>query len=166
MTTPADDSQPENADEGENATYRFLTPSGVFADIADLPPAMRAMLARSLDSVDLPEELRAVLEAGLASAAAHDSDSLFDVSAARDAHREQVWNILDTSFPTDPHLWRAGEALFTLSASNPDDVDDETRRIALATMALHLQRHAVLTSSAASPVDQLVAKFRQQMGNL
>lgn len=166
MTTPADDQQPESDDEGQNPTYRFLTPNGVFADIADLPPAMRAMLAQSLDSIDLPEELRAVLEAGLASAAAHDTDMLFNASAAREAHREQVWGVLDTAFPTDPHLWQAGEALFTLSASNPDEIDDETRRVVLATMALHLQRHAALTSSAASPVDQLVAKFRQQMGDL
>lgn len=166
MTTPADGQQPEDDEEREDPTIRFLTPNGVFDDIADLPPSVRTMLAQSLDSVDLPDELRAVLEAGLATAAERDSDLLFDASAGRDAHREQVWGILDTAFPNEPHLWQAGEALFTLSASNPDEVDDETRRIALTTMALHLQRHAALTSTANNPVDQLVAKFRQQMGNL
>lgn len=166
MTTPADDQLPENDSDRHGPAYRFLTPSGTFDDISDLPPDLRAMLAQSLDSADLPDELRTALAAGLGAAAEHGPEGLFDASAALDVHREHVWGILDTAFPQDPHLWQAGEALFTLSASNPAEVDDETRRIALAAMALHLQRHASLTSSTASPVDQLVAKFRQQMGNL
>lgn len=167
MTTPSDDQLPEDENESPEVTYRFLTPYGSFDSIADLPPAIRDLLAKNLDAADLPEELRSVIKAGLDAGVVSDAEAMrFGTAAAREAHREQVWNLLDAAFPRDPHLWQAGEALFTLSVSNPDEIDEETRRIALSAMALHLQRHAALTSPAESPVDQLVAKFRQQMDDI
>lgn len=167
MRTPADDELPEpGSNEDGQTAYRFLTRFGSFKRISDLPPTLRALLEESLGSEEIPAELRALLEAELAAG----EDLREQDSQARresfESYREQIWDILDSAFPTDPHLWQAAAALFTLSPSNPEELDAEMRAVALTTIGLHLQRHAKLTIPTVSPVDQLVEKFRQQMDDI
>lgn len=175
MTTPADD-EPETP---RRFMLQFHTPFGTYNDLDDLPPEARAFIAEHLDALDLPAEARAHLEAELrpsqprrprhaaesgtpeAEAAGHEPGCEHD-----EEHRLQVWSILDTAFGSEPHLWRAGEVLFALSATNPRPLDEGARVAAIAEATQHLEHHAARPAPSLSPADELVERFRQQLGGM
>ncbi len=170
MTTPADDEQPEGA-EPADIHLAFDTPFGVFTEIDDLPPVVRDFLKANLASLSMPDVLREklaeVLEIDLAAEVGETAvDEEPEAVSATEHHRQRLWRMLDVAFPTEPHLWRAAESLFTLSAVNPDQPDDEAGREAVLTAVRHLEHHAGLALSRLSPTEQLVSEFRDQMTDL
>jgi len=166
MTTPADD----HDDAQDEPQIGFVTPFGAFSSADDLPPQIRQHLEESLAS--LPEPLRNVFARilGVDTADEPTPDTTGVVGPHGPGctcdHREYLWDILDRAFPTEPHLWQAAAAIFTLSSTNPDTLDDAERRAALDTATLHLQRHAALHTPPLSPTEQLVTKFREQMDDM
>lgn len=176
MTTPADNPDADNAEEPQvHFAFAFQTPFGVFTDPDDLPPDARSLLARNLAAGALPPELHALLAKALkldetqtetAPADAPTSGPHGPGCTCTHSYRVQIWDILDGAFPNDPHLWQAGEALFMLSAANPRQIGDENRRAALEAAAVHLQRQASLMAPSASPMEQIIAKFREQLGDI
>lgn len=181
MATPAED-EPQPNSEGQ-FHFQFHTPFGTYDDIDDLPQEARAFVIENLASLGLPDAARAFLENALnsrarrrprhaAKAPALDAaepaelldDHLPGCTCEQD-HRTQLWGILDTAFPRDPHLWRAGEALFALSAANPVQGDLEQQRAAAETAARHLEHHAARLTPAAppSPAEELIERFRRQL---
>jgi hypothetical protein len=145
---------------------------------ADLPTELRVALGKALgvDLADLPESTQDGTEgpASVTPGAESTEGAEGTENAAQDAHapgcncaelhREHVWDILDTAFPTDPHLWQAMEALFAISAANPQEIDDATRRSALSLATLHIQRSTALTVPPLSPMEQMLAEFRNELG--
>lgn len=180
MTMPDGEQSNHDATEPE-IQIAFKTEEGIFADGDDLPPEARSAFMHALRNTDMPEEVRAAFSKALGV----DPDDLAEDTTGEGAdgetggphgpdcacdpgevHREQLWAILDTAFPNDPHLWSAGEALFALSAVNPAEPDDDTRRAALESASKHIEHLAGRLVPAMSPAEQMVADFRKQMGNL
>jgi hypothetical protein len=162
--------------------FAVETPSGTEEiAAADIPEPLREAMVQSLLNGTTPVALRAPIADALgidlaeiassAAATAESADgSVRDAHApgcacATDQYRAGVWGILDSAFPTDPHLWRAMEALFAISEGNPEVVDDEDRRDALELAMLHIQHRSALIAPPLSPVDQLIADFRSQLNS-
>lgn len=171
MTTPADNQNEDNTDEPTMA-FVVKTPFGTFTAADDLPPELRNGLIQMLEDDEMPPVLRTMLASALGvtntpgAAPVMPADGHATGCNCAELHRENVWGILDRAFPAEPHLWQAMEALFTLSAVNPTEIDQETRRAQLEAATLHLQRHATLNASPQSPIDQLITKFREQLDGI
>jgi hypothetical protein len=170
MTTPADHPSDESNDDA-SPDFAIATPFGIFTDADDLPPQLRDALLRAVETNEIPDELRAILRTVLNADATTSSDEAAvgphgPGCTCEKSHREQLWNLLDAAFPDDPHLWQAAESLFTLSAHNPAELDEESRRASIELATLHLQRHADLTAPAETPIDQIVTKFRREMDGM
>jgi hypothetical protein len=181
MYTPAD--EPDAPREGR-FRFHFQTPFGTFTDVDDLPQDARAFVVEHIDALGLSDEVRAHLEQKLQvrgpKHAAPAPSPVGDVPegdadapgqhapgcTCDDDHRTQVWSILDQAFPTSPHLWRAGEALFALSAVHPRPTDTAGQIDALQDATRHLEHHAAAIAPPLSPADQLVERFRKEMGGL
>ena len=193
MTTPTDNTAPDSPEE-DLPTYALQTPFGIVTDGKDLPPALQsairaqleagrfpepiagavrrflgddgfdAMVRRFLgeDAIEVPVEAVAGAPAQPAEATAADQ---VPGCTCDETHRVQVWDILDEAFPREPHLWQAVAALFTLSATNPAPADGAARRAALATADQHLKRSISRLDSPLSPEDELVERFKGQMGD-
>lgn len=182
MTTPADDGS--EAPLPGRFEFQFSTPFGTYNSIDDLPPHARAFVIENLDGLGLSDAERDALAAHLqlrgrrqarharaadeSTPAVTDNGHLPGCTCEQD-HRDQVWSMLDTAFPNEPHLWRAGEALFTLSAANPHRVSSSERQTAARQAARHLEHHAARLAPAApsmSPADEIVGRFREELGGL
>lgn len=162
MNTPADN---DGAEERAEPTigFAFQTPFGLFTDAADIPPEMREfIIANVLTSETLTLPVREALAESLG-VSLDDAIQSPPTSLASEAHREQLWDLLDQAFPAEPHLWSAAEALFTLSAVNPESVDASRRDAALETATRHLKRYASIQTPAQDPTEQLVRDFREQL---
>jgi hypothetical protein len=171
MSAPDDTTQPGETGEPKR-DMGFNTPFGVFESVDDLTPEARAFMVQVLHTAVMPPKLRAALAAALGEAIPDGLDTTeepiehgahADGCTCAEIHRENVWEMLDTAFPTDPHLWRAGEALFTLSAVNPTEASLRTRRAALEDATLHLQHSSMKLGAAKSPFEQLIDDFRDQL---
>jgi hypothetical protein len=171
MTTPADN--PDAEKDETTPLFVFKTPFGFFTAADDLPAQARGFLTELVDNPGLPPLMREALAAALSSPVAAETTEAEQPShgphgpgcTCTEDHRDRVWQILDLAFPRDPHLWQAMEALFELSAQNPVDLDEDERRAALETAVLHLERHVSLTTPE-SPTEQLISRFRREMGEL
>lgn len=165
MTTPDEHDGPDEESQPK-IHLAFQTPVGFFSEGADLPPEIReALVSQFLADDSIPVEIREALSESLG-VTIEEAKRAPHVSLAIQAHREQLWDLLDSAFPNDPHLWNAGEALFTMSAKNPATVDDDGRLAALESANHHLRRHAARLSPEVSPQDQLIADFREQMDGI
>jgi hypothetical protein len=144
----------------------------------DMPDVMRDALCKALDidPNNLPEpahvtESEPDTAAGDANAAQEPvsnpdkapQDGHAPGCNCAEQHRENVWRILDAAFPQEPHLWKATESLFELSALNPHEISDSARRAALNDAALHIKRHTDLAAPPLSPLEQMVEKFRIEL---
>lgn len=172
------------ASENNEPTVLFgiQTPLGkVEVKPSDLPEVLRHAITESLERQDMPKELREAFTKALNTATpeAQDSDTgeangasepatadstVHECSCAADSHREQVWDIIDTAFPDDPHLWNAMESLFKLSAANPVKLTAEARTTVIDEAILHLGRQVNVATSPLSHEEQLVADFRKELG--
>lgn len=160
------DNEPD--DTGENPIFGFQTPFGIVHDPDDLPPEAREALIETYRHGDLPGPVRAALGKALRigrHAASTPAPVIAPQNSLQDVaeHRQALWGILDSAFPNDPHLWSAGEALFTLSAEQPTTADESQKRAALEDATRHLQHHAARFAAPLSPVDQMVEAFREQL---
>lgn len=166
--------------------FAVETPSGSEEIAAgDLPDSLREAMVQSLINGTTPEGLRAPIanalgidlaELTLRATAGEQSAESADGPEADDAHepgadyaanqyRAGVWEILDSAFPDDPHLWRAMEALFAISEATPGTVDDEARRDALELATLHIKHRSTLIAPPLSAMDQLIADFQRQLNS-
>lgn len=170
MTTPPED--PDSAPDESVPSIAIQTPFGVFTSADDIPPELRSALVDSLDAPGLPAPIRAALvklldidESDIADHADAHTAHQPGCSCA-ETHREEVWRILDAAYPNDPHLWVAMHELFMISASNPVPIGDQARRESLVKATAHLQQRIRALSPVESPLDELVSKFRDQLGGL
>lgn len=180
MTENTSHEEPETNEP--TVLFGIQTPLGKMEiDPSDLPEGLRNALLKGLEAHHIPERVRAtfakMLDPGAPAGEGTDTgegdddpekmpagSQEFDCSCAADSHREQVWDIVDTTFPNEPHLWNAMESLFRLSAVNPEKLTDEARLATIRTATLHLNRHIEVSSSPLSHEEQLVADFRKQLG--
>jgi hypothetical protein len=173
-----------NGDNGGKPNVRFAVP-GPFGleefTIEDMPEELKAALLDTFRENGLPASMPIEMREALGEAFGADFSDLPDrVEPANDADdsadaphepgctcgtavRDEVWSILDTAFPKEPHLWQAGEALLSLSAKVPQGLRDEYRHSALTAAITHLQHELDLISPSLSPVDQMIAEFRQSL---
>ncbi|MCI4659670.1 hypothetical protein [Cryobacterium zhongshanensis] len=172
----------ENADHEPTVHITVQTPFGSEdVAVADLPEPMRAMLIENIRSGDMPDVMRNALCKALGidpddlpePAVTADSDTDPDKAPAdghapgcdcAERYRKHVWGILDDAFPQEPHLWKAMESLFELSAINPREINDEARRTALAEAATHIQHQTELTGPPLSSMEQMIRDFRRDLG--
>lgn len=184
MAENTEPSEPEAIAE-TSVAFGFTTPAGMLRvdHPSDLPREVRDLMLQNIRNAEgMPEEIRAVFIDALTGdgdqAAPEDSPVVPDAVAGEDApvdgheagcdcstrHRQDLWALLDSAFPDDPHLWQAAEALFSISEKNPQEIDDTIRREALEKASLHIQHRAELAAPVLSPVEQIIAAFRDQMG--
>lgn len=176
MPTPDDElNEPTNADTPEDDTLtndapplqlQIVTPFGTFTDLADVPPSIRQFLTEHLDHIDLPAEVRAHLSRTLEQESARLPGDDESPTGEIKKYREQVWDILDAVFPKDPHLWQAAEALFMASSTAPTAELPGFADSALQHAHAHLHRHSPTADSAGGHTEQLVKRFREQLGDL
>jgi hypothetical protein len=193
MTTPTDNTAPDSPEE-DLPTYAIQTPFGIVTDGKDLPPALQSALRAQLEAGRFPEPIAGAVRRFLGDdgfdalvrrflgedaietplediagapaqpAVATATDQVSECTCG-ETHRLQVWDILDEAFPREPHLWQAVAALFSLSAANPTTADGAARRAALETADQHLKRSLSRLDSPLSLEDELVERFKGQMGD-